>query len=50
MINGRPVKNVRPSGYFLQAYFMPATNPTVKITVEHNGKQRTTERTFELLD
>jgi len=49
-INGKPVKNVRPSGYFLQAYFMPANNPTITITVEHNGKRRTTERTFTLTD
>jgi len=49
-INGRPVKNVRPSGYFLQAYFMPDNNPTITITVEHNGKKRIVERTFKLVD
>lgn len=45
-LNGRPIKNVRASGYFLQAYFMPDNNPTITITVEHNGKKRTVERIF----
>jgi hypothetical protein len=49
-LNGTPVKKVRPSGYFLQAYFMPANNPTITITVEHNGRKRTAERVFKLID
>jgi hypothetical protein len=49
-LNGRPVQNIRPSGYFLQAYFMPENNPTITITVEHNGKKRTVRRTFKLID
>ena len=49
-INGKSVKNVRPSGYFLQAYFMPENNPTITVTVEHNGKSRTAVRTFKLTD
>ncbi|MBN2269879.1 MAG: DUF4091 domain-containing protein, partial [Sedimentisphaerales bacterium] len=49
-INGSPITNVRSSGYFLQAYFMPANNPTITITVEHNGRKRTAERTFKLID
>ncbi len=49
-INGGPVTNVRPSGYFLYAYFMPANNPIITITVEHNGSKRTIERTFKLID
>jgi len=49
-LNGKPVRNVRPSGYFLQAYFMPANNPTITITVEHNGKKCTAERVFKLID
>ena len=49
-LNGKPVENVRPSGYFLQAYFMPANDPTITITVEHNGKKHTVERVFELGD
>ena len=49
-LNGKPIENIRPSGYFLQAYFMPANNPTITITVEHNGKQRTAERVFTLVD
>jgi hypothetical protein len=50
MLNGKPVKNVRASGYFFQAYFMLANNPTITVTVEHNGKSRTAERTFKLID
>ncbi len=49
-LNGRPVRNVRPSGYFLQAYFMPPDNPTITITVEHDGRKRTAQRTFKLID
>jgi hypothetical protein len=49
-INGRPVTNVRPSGYFLQAYFMPDNNPTIAVTVEHDGARHTVERTFVLTD
>jgi hypothetical protein len=49
-LNGKPVRNVRPSGYFLQAYFMPANNPTITITVEHNGRKGTAERVFKLID
>jgi hypothetical protein len=49
-INGKPVQNVRPSGYFLQAYFMPDSKPTITITVEHKGKRRSTQRTFKLTD
>ncbi len=49
-LNGKPIENVRPSGYFLQAYFMPDNNPTITITVEHNGKKRTAQRTFKLTD
>lgn len=49
-LNGRPVTNVRPSGYFLQAHFMSANNPTITVTVEHNGKKRTTERVFTSTD
>jgi hypothetical protein len=47
-INGKPVGNVRPGGYFLQAHFMSAGNPTIEVSVEHNGRKRTTERTFNL--
>ena len=49
-LNGRPVQNVRPSGYFLQAHFMSESNPVIEITVEHNGKKRTAKRTFRLTD
>jgi len=49
-LNGRPVGNVRPSGYFLQAHFMSDSNPAIRITVEHNGKKRTVERAFKLTE
>jgi hypothetical protein len=45
-LNGKPIENVRPSGYFLQAHFMPASNPTITVTVEHDGKKRTAKRAF----
>lgn len=47
-LNGKSIQNVRPSGYFLQAYFMSENNPTITITVEYNGKTRTAKRTFKL--
>ncbi len=49
-LNGKPVKNVRPSGYFLQAHFMPDRAPTITVTVEHQGNKRTIKRTFRLTD
>ncbi|MHC4118120.1 MAG: hypothetical protein ACYSWO_11495 [Planctomycetota bacterium] len=47
-IPGKPVGNIRPSGYFLQAHFMSSDKPTIEVTVEHEGRKRTTERTFDL--
>jgi hypothetical protein len=47
-INGKPVANVRPSGYFLQAHFMSAGNPTIEVAVQYNGRKRTAKRTFKL--
>jgi len=49
-LNGKPIKNVRPSGYFLQAHFMPDSQPTLTIVVEHKGKKRTAKRTFKPTD
>jgi len=49
-VNGRPVENVRPSGYFLQVHFMRDDRPTITVTVEHNGKKRSAKRTFKLTD
>jgi hypothetical protein len=48
MLNGKPVINVRPSGYFLQAYTLPDDQNTVTVTVEHEGKKRSVMRTFKL--
>jgi len=49
-INGKSVINVRPSGYFLQAQFLPDDQPIVTVTVEHEGQKRTTTRTFKFAD
>lgn len=49
-LNGKPINNVRPSGYFLQAYFMPDNKPTITITVEYEGKKHTIRRIFKLTD
>jgi hypothetical protein len=47
-INGKPVVNVRPSGYFLEAYFIPDNNPKITIRVEDQGREYTVERCFVL--
>ena len=47
-ITGKPVGNVRPGGSFLQAHFMSAGDSTIEVSVEHNGRKRTTERTLNL--
>ena len=47
-INGKPIQNVRPSGYFLMAHFMSDNKPTITVTVEYNGKTRTAKRSFKL--
>ena len=47
-INGNPVENVRPGGYFLQAYFIPDNNPRISIRVEDHGREYTVERFFVL--
>ena len=49
-VNGKSIINVRPSGYFLQAQFLPNDQTTVTVTVEHKGKKRTTKRTFKFDD
>lgn len=49
-LNGKSINNVRPSGYFLQACFMPDNKPTITITVEYEGKKHTIRRTFKLTD
>ncbi len=49
MLNGEPVPNVRPSGYFSHFWF-PADDPVLTITVDHQGKQRSVCRTFQLVE
>jgi hypothetical protein len=48
-LNGEPVPNVRPSGYFAH-YWFPSDDPELTITVEHHGRQRSVCRTFPLVD
>lgn len=47
-INGDPVNDIRPSGYFRRYHFLQDDEPTVTIEVEHNGRRRTVTRTFLL--
>jgi hypothetical protein len=49
-LNGQPVTNVRPSGYFYATHFLPDGQPVVRITSEHQGRQQTAERAFLLAD
>jgi len=49
-VNGKPIINVRPSGYFLQAQFLSDNQTTITVTVEHEGKKRTSRRTFKFTD
>jgi len=49
-INGDPVGDVRPSGYFRRYHFLLDDEPVITITVEHEGKKRTVKRTFVLTD
>jgi len=49
-VNGKPIKNVRPSGYFSHAHFMPDDTPTATIVAKHKGKERTAKRMFKLTD
>jgi len=49
-VNGRAVKTLRPSGYFLLAHFMGDKQPTITVRVEHNGRARTVRRSFHLTD
>ena len=49
-MNGKEVVNIRPSGYFLHDQRLPDGQPTITVTVEHQGKKRTATRTFKLSD
>jgi hypothetical protein len=50
VVNGDPVHNLRPSGYFSHFQFLPDNQPTVTVTVEQGGRRRTTQRSFILTD
>jgi len=50
MVNGKQVRNVRPSGYFCQALFLGDNQPQVVVEAEHAGWKRSVRRTFKLAD
>jgi hypothetical protein len=47
-VNGQPIQQLRPSGYFCQAVFLEDNQPQVTVTVEHDGRKRSAVRTFKL--
>ena len=49
-INGEAVANTRPSGYFCRAVFLGDHQPTITVTIEHDGHKATVMRTFQLAD
>ena len=49
-VNGTPVRSIRPSGYFRHVRFLADDQPSITISAEHEGRTRTTQRTFELGD
>ncbi|UCD30244.1 MAG: DUF4091 domain-containing protein [Planctomycetota bacterium] len=49
-VNGKPVRNIRPSGYFTQFHTLHDGHPKVTVQVEHQGKKRTATRKFNLTD
>ena len=49
-LNDQPVENVRESGYFFAAHFLPDEDPVIRVTVEHQGQKRTVVRSFTVSD
>jgi hypothetical protein len=49
-INGEPVNNIRPSGYFCRAVFLGDQQPTITVSADHAGHRATTVRHFNLAD
>lgn len=49
-VNGEAVANTRPSGYFCRAVFLGDHQPTITVTIEHDGHKATVMRTFQLAD
>jgi hypothetical protein len=49
-VNGIPVENIRPSGYFLLYRFLVDGEPDVIIEAEYKGRTRTVKRSFVLTD
>lgn len=50
VVNDKPVGNIRASGYFRHVHFLADDQATITISVEHEGRTRTTQRTFKLGD
>ncbi len=48
-LNGKPVANVRPSGYFSH-YWFPSERGELTVTVDHEGRRRSASRMFPLVD
>jgi hypothetical protein len=46
-LNGQAITNVRPSGYFSHYCFLD-DQPTITVTVNHQGTERSVYRTFPL--
>jgi hypothetical protein len=47
-VNGRPVRNIRPSGYFRCVHFLADDQSTITILTEHGDRTRAAKRTFHL--
>ena len=50
VLNGKPVSQMRPGGYFCQAVFLGDNQPRVEVVAEHAGRKRNAVRTFKLAD
>ena len=50
IVNGDPVEDIRPSGYFRRYHFLLDDESVITIEVEYNGKKRIVIRTFRLAD
>jgi hypothetical protein len=48
-LNGEPIQNLRPSGYFSHYCFL-TDDPVITVAANHQGTRRVATRTFELVD
>lgn len=49
-VNGELLSNPRPSGYFCRAVFLGDNQPTITVSIDHDGRSASTTRTFKLGD